>query len=115
MDSENIGNDSELDISYIDEYGYEEEGSIHNTISTICSETEENSTILDENNSALRDATPEDDNLGQDISENTSKKTSDIWKYFDITEQNQICKYCKKTYAKRTSTSVLWHHFIKVK
>jgi hypothetical protein len=100
---ENFESDSELDLSYIDEYGYEEEGSIH---STICSESDEYSTILDE----VTSTTSEENNTEQYIYKN-NKKTSEIWYHFDTTEQNQICKYCKKNYAKKTSTTILWRHY----
>ena len=78
--------ESELDLSYIDEFVYEDDDSITN--STICSETDENSILSDENTSAT--ITSEDINLEQDSE--SSKKTSDIWNHFDITGQNKICK-----------------------
>ena len=71
----------------------EEEGSIH---STICSETDEFSTILDDITSTTSEDR-EDNNSEQNINKD-GKKTSEIWYHFDTTEQNQICKYCKKNY-----------------
>src|SRR5215469_13878593 len=111
MNSEDIESEGELDLSYIDEYVYEDDDNITN--STIDSETDENSILSDENTStSLIDITSEDINLEQDSYEG-SKKTSDIWNYFDITGQNRICKYCKKEYSKKTSTAVLWRHYRK--
>src|ERR1700722_16243719 len=111
MDSGNIESESELDLSYLTHNIYEDDDNITN--STICSETDENSILSDENTSiSLTNITSEDINLEQDSYEG-SKKTSDIWNHFDITGQNKICKHCKKEYAKKTSTSVLWRHYRK--
>ena len=41
------------------------------------------------------------------------KKTSNVWQHFDSEENYSICKYCKQTYAKSTSTSILKRHYRK--
>ena len=51
-------------------------------------------------------AEPDDDIQGE-------KKTSDVWQHFDNNEDNSTCKYCKKTYSKNTSTTILRRHYEK--
>ena len=51
-------------------------------------------------------AEPDDDIQGE-------KKASDVWQHFDNNEDNSTCKYCKKTYSKNTSTTILRRHYEK--
>ena len=62
-------------------------------------------------------ANPDDDTQTEpanpDDDTQVGKKTSDIWQHFDSEENHSICKYCKKTYAKSTSTTILRRHYEK--
>src|SRR5437763_4233423 len=65
----------------------------------------------------LTPANPDDDTQTEpanpDDDTQVGKKTSDIWQHFDSEENHSICKYCKKTYAKSTSTTIFRRHYEK--
>src|SRR5215213_4196987 len=62
-------------------------------------------------------ANPDDDTqtepANSDNDTQVRKKTSDIWQHFNSDKNHSICKYCKKTYSKSTSTTILRRHYEK--
>ncbi|CAB4428182.1 unnamed protein product [Rhizophagus irregularis] len=77
------------------------------------SDTDENTNESDENNSTSDNATSDNATIEEEKVGDSHKKTSGVWQHYDIIEQNSKCKYCRKTYAKSTSTTILWHHYRK--
>ena len=109
MTSENessSGNELEIIIDEDDNNEHDESSSSNGS-----DEADEGSSDDDNNNKNTDEdiqdpAEPDDDIQGE-------KKTSDAWQHFESNGDNSTCKYCKKTYSKSTSTTILRRHYEK--
>eukprot|EP01113_Clastostelium_recurvatum_P050328 TRINITY_DN9495_c0_g1_i4.p1 TRINITY_DN9495_c0_g1~~TRINITY_DN9495_c0_g1_i4.p1 ORF type:complete len:110 (+),score=22.17 TRINITY_DN9495_c0_g1_i4:35-364(+) len=60
--------------------------------------------------STLPSGSPSPSSSAEEDAQRKKRKTSDVWDHFDETPDGFKCKYCPKSYQKKTSTGNLDKH-----